>query len=123
MDTIRRLMQWSLVGAWLCASVAAPAAPREVPVGPPPAWVERLVPEEPAEVPLGQVSRGVYYLLSDVQTRLEGGTRSQFRHFASKALTAQGVGAIANLTIDFDPSYQTLTLHMLNVRRAGRVSS
>lgn len=123
MKSVRLLLRWGVACAWLCAGVVALAAPREVPLGPPPAWVERLVPEEPAEVPVGQVSRGVYYLLSDVQTRLDGATRSQYRHFASKALNAQGVGTVANLTIDFDPSFQTLTLHALNVRRGGRVSS
>lgn len=85
--------------------------------GPAPAWVETVTPDLAAVAPPGQVAKGVHYLLSDQQVRVDGAERVSYRHVASKALDAQGVEAIANLEVRFDPSYQRLTLHAINVRR------
>ncbi|HJW11212.1 MAG TPA: DUF3857 domain-containing protein [Albitalea sp.] len=115
---LRLMGRVALCLAWI---VPAHAAAREFSVGPPPPWVERIAPQEQAAVPTGQVSRGVYYLLSDLQTRVEGAQKLQYRHFAMKALNESGVTSVANVEISFDPAYQSLTVHEINVRRDGRL--
>ncbi len=109
----------------LGAGAVAPAfaLEKEYRIGPPPAWVERIAPAEAPPVPVGQVSQGVYYLLSDMQTRVEAHDKVLYRHYARKAINENGVEEIAHVEIRFDPAYQTLTLHSINVRRGGRVIS
>lgn len=106
--------------AWGFATVAF-AAP-EYHIGPPPSWIERVIPDDAAVAP-AQVSNGIYPVLSNVQTRVEARDQVQYRHIAMKALSLNGVEQVAHVEIRFDPSYQTLTLNMLNVRRDGRVMS
>lgn len=105
------------------AIAPASAAEKEYAIGPPPEWVERISPAEAAAVPVGQVSQGIYYLLSDMQTRVEAHSKVLYRHYAMKAINENGVEEIAHVEIRFDPAYQTLTLHSINVRRKGRVIS
>lgn len=116
--------------AWLrsvvlcCTALAmgsALAAPREFSVSPTPQWVRPLAPVEPAVLPGGQVSQGVHYLLVDTQTRVDARDKVHYRHIATKALNERGVESVAHVEIRFDPSYQSLALHMIQVRRGTRV--
>lgn len=104
----------------LAAATGAWASPAMHRVGPTPDWVEPVVPEEVAPPP-EQVSDGKQYLLFDTQTRVDGADKVTFRHVAVKALNERGVEQAANIELSFDPSYQTLTLHAINLRRSGRV--
>lgn len=65
--------------------------------------------------------QGVHYLLSDQQVRVQSTDKQHFRHFAMQAVNEKGVEAIANIEIRFDPSYQTLTLHSITLRRGERL--
>lgn len=117
---------WLSVAPWVrlvCVSVLLGpivAWAGEVRVSSVPAWVEPHAPDVLAAAPAG-VSQGIHYLLFDMQTRLEPHGRSTYRHFAARALSTAGVESLANLEISFDPSYQTLTLHFVQLRRDGRV--
>lgn len=116
---------WFLLLLWACALWLLPAglraAPRDYTVSPVPDWVQRIEPVQPTRLPSQQVSQGVYYLLSDTQVRVDAQDKVQFRHIAAKALNEHGVEAVAHVEIRFDPSYQSLALHMLQVRRGERV--
>ena len=106
------------------AALAAPAIAAQVDapaIAPPASWVLPLTPEPGRELPAEQVAKGVQYLLLDQQQRVDANDKTHYRHLASKALNAQGVESIANIEIRFDPSYQKLTLHTINIRRAGAV--
>lgn len=108
----------------LALTLAAPAvhaAAREYSVAPIPDWVHRIAPVEAASLPSDQVSQGVHYLLSDTQTRVDAHDKLHYRHIAARALNERGVEAVAHVEIRFDPSYQTLALHMLQVRRGGQL--
>ena len=109
----------------LCCTVLAMgstrAAPREFSVSPIPQWVRPVSPSEPAVMPAGQVSQGVHYLLVDTQTQVDTHDKLHYRHVATKALNERGVEAVAHVEIRFDPSYQSLALHMIQVRRGARV--
>lgn len=104
--------------AWLPVARAASSSPT---IGPPPRWIERHAVELPVDLPPDQVSQGVHYLLIDTQIRVDGAERTVYRHTASKAVNEHGVEQAANVEIAFDPSYQTLVLHAINVRRGDIV--
>lgn len=90
---------------------------------PVPAWVDpQAVPLE-AAVPEAGLSDGRHHLLADQQVRVVGAVQTEYRHNATRAVNQRGVEDIANVQLRFDPSYQTLTVHRIEVRRAGRVVS
>ena len=103
------------------AAAAVPAAAAEFTVATPPAWVRPVSVDKQADVPNGQLSQGVYYLLSDTQMRIEAGDRVAYRHVALQAVTQSGLETAAHVQIGFDPAYQTLTLHSIRVHRDGRI--
>lgn len=111
---------WALAVAWLAPPNPAAAA-AEYRVGPAPDWVERVERGTPNDSLRAQVSGGVYYLLSDSQEKADPGDRVRFHRIASQAITSEGVQSIANISIAFDPSYQTLELHWIDVIREGAV--
>lgn len=86
-----------------------------------PAWVQSVALDAAAVMPAATLNDGVYYLLSDEQVRLEGSDKQVFRHIASRAINDKGLDEVASITIGFDPAYQSLTLHAINVIRKGRV--
>jgi hypothetical protein len=88
---------------------------------PAPTWVNPLVLDQRAQPPLGQVLDGLHYLLVDQQTQLEPAGMVSYRRFASRVLNARGAESAAHISIDFDPTYQTLALHAVNLYRDGRV--
>lgn len=97
-----------------------PGFAAEYRVGPAPAWV---VPAEPAasgSIQAGKGGDGVVYRLVDTQILAGEGPRVRYRRMVTGALNASGVDTIANIEIPFDPSYQTLTLHVIDVIRRGR---
>lgn len=105
-------------GLLMLAPVTGWAA--EYTVGPVPAWV---VPVSPGTTSSHQASRGsdgVAYLLTDTQI-LAGVQRVSYGRLVSTALNANGVDTVANIEISFDPSYQRLVLHSINIVRHGRV--
>jgi transglutaminase-like putative cysteine protease len=110
--------------AWVAGmmlSLAAGSHAAEFRRGPAPAWVVQQALDEQAQPALGKGNQGVHYLLVDQQTRLEPHGRSTWRRVASRALNLRGVESESHLAIEFDPSHESLTLHMLNVHRDGRI--
>lgn len=105
----------------LILSAAAGSHAADYRRGPAPAWVRQQPLDEQARPPLGKGNQGTHYLLVDQQTRLDGSERSTWRRVASRALNLRGVESESHQSIEFDPSYETLTLHMLNVHRDGRI--
>lgn len=113
---------WRLVAAvWLLVPWhGAQAGDKQFDIGPAPAWVDLLTPDDAAEPPADQVAAGVHFLLLDQQVRVDGRERVLYQHVAAKALNERGVESLANVDVRFDPSYQRLTLHTITVRRGGR---
>lgn len=94
---------------------------RDYSSGEAPAWVQRVALDATTVMPVAELRDGVYYLLSDEQVRIEGADRQVFYHFASRAINDKGLDQVASISIGFDPAYQSLTLHAINVIRKGRV--
>ena len=82
-----------------------------------PAWIHALSPSgyQPSNVQEG----GFQYLLIDQQVNLP--RQTAFFHYAAQVFTAEGVQSLSDISIDFDPTFQRLHLHKLQLRRAGTV--
>ncbi len=106
-----------------CGMTQAWAAAGTPTKGPAPAWVTSIALDNNAPVPQDQIRSGVYYLLTDRQTRVAGNDRQRFNRIAIKAVNETGLEQAASVDIDFDPSYERLTLHTLAVHRQGQVLS
>jgi hypothetical protein len=112
-----RVLTWWLM-AWAgLTTLPGHAQSTRVDRAPPPSWVEAVQPDLNAQLPADQTSQGQHFLLVDEQLRVEGKQRTSYRHYATRALSVQGLESLANLDIRFDPSYQTLTLHQIMVLR------
>jgi transglutaminase-like putative cysteine protease len=84
-------------------------------------WVTKSTADVESSIAVDQASVGVYYLLFDQQTRVLDRSIAVYWHVAMKALNERGVEEAAHVEISFNPSYQTLTLHSINVIRDGKV--
>lgn len=84
-------------------------------------WVKIITPDFQAVNKDNQTSRGVFYLLADHQVKVEGTKKSTYRHIALKALNEQGLDQLGHVEIWFDPSYHSLSLHTVSLRRGNRV--
>jgi transglutaminase-like putative cysteine protease len=110
--------------ACVCAgATAAPSKSSEYKIEAAPAWVQALPAIGPRPASPFPVNGSVAYLLQDSQTRIEARGKVQYVHTASKALDGEGVQKLANVSINFDPSYQSLALHTVNVIRDGQTIS
>lgn len=99
------------------------AANPEFLIGPAPSWVVAVSPDVGAGTQANQASNGVYYLLTDAQLRVGPHDQAWYGHYATQALNQSGVETAAHVSIDYDPAYQRLTLHQIQVRRGNQVIS
>lgn len=104
-----------------CATLSLPAWCADVLITARPDWVVDAAPGVPTPAELKQASDGEVYTLADIQVRATAESRVRYQRFASQAVNATGVSEIANIEIQFDPSWQRLQLHAINVIRQGRV--
>lgn len=81
-----------------------------------PAWVK---PCDFAEAPVKPSQINVQQLLDDVQINWEEKTR--YVHKVVKILSQAGAEGFTKLSIDFDPSYQSVMVHAIQVLRNGEV--
>lgn len=101
----------------LSIGITANAQQKKVILEPTPAWVNATDFDPEAVPPPGQEG-GYYYLLIDEQ---ENTLRQEtYLHFAYKVITSDGVQAMSDISIDFDPAYQKLLLHHVTVHREGK---
>lgn len=85
-----------------------------IPTSPTPDWV--TVSGLDTSIVAG-ASNSYQYLLIDLQDHLPKETK--YRRYAYKILNADGVQSMSDISVSFDPSYQKLTFHSLNIIRAG----
>jgi transglutaminase-like putative cysteine protease len=85
-----------------------------------PDWVVRQSFSEPAKIPETQISDGIYYMLLDRQVRVGRKQTDRFSHVVKKVFTPQGVENASQIYINFDPSYEKLSLHCIKIHRDGQ---
>lgn len=113
---LRALFVYALLSSLTYVAWGVSAKSAEYLVGAKPAWAVMVPPVESAS-PVTGTALGRWYLLVDSQVRIESSNVTVYRHVAVKALNEAGVEGIAQIEIEFDPSYETVTLHDVLVRR------
>ena len=103
------------LGLLLVAFLALPLSAREFDVRPAPAWVETLDVDSSVAVARQNVRWGIYDLLSDHQVR-EG---EQYFRTVRNVLSPSGVRNASELELDFDPSFERLVIHHVDIIRGG----
>jgi transglutaminase-like putative cysteine protease len=103
----------------LLAVVATPLFARGVDIRPAPPWVEKLDVDTTVAIERRNVRWGLYDLLNDHQVRITDDHQSQFFRTVRKVLSPSGVENASELELDFDPSFETLTVHEVVVVRNG----
>lgn len=99
----------------LTVALALPLFAREFDVRPAPAWVEQLDVVTNVVVAKQNVRWGIYDILSDHQVR-EG---AEYFRTVRKVLSPSGVQNASELQLDFDPSFEKLTIHEITLVRDG----
>ena len=111
-----RFTKLLLAGTAIASSSAAIAA-EQLKFGPQPAWVaEQAVPLASDKVK----DRPVALLLHDQQNLLEPGKISTFSELAFKIQKPEGLAA-GNLSVIWNPAFDTVTVNRLEVRRGNQV--
>lgn len=85
-------------------------------IAPAPAWVLPLQPEASTGLP----SAPLQLLLIDKQTRIEPTGTVRYQHVLRQINEASGLQKGAQIELDFDPSFQKLQFHRLEVWRDGK---
>ena len=87
-----------------------------------PAWIVPKALSLPEQIPTHELDGGVYYLLSDSQIRVEQDEETeQYAHYAELVVNQEGLEEVSPVNIDYDPSYQTITLNTLRIHRDGHI--
>ena len=103
----------------IIAFLATPLFARDVAVRPAPPWVEKLDVDTRVAVEKRNVRWGLYDLLNDHQIRVANGEEAHYFRTVRKVLSPSGVQNASELELDFDPSFETLTIHEVAVIRNG----
>lgn len=92
---------------------------KKVSTPPLPQWLKHInVPSQDA-IHEDECSGGIGYLLYDRQHHLE--KREWYTHFVYKIITDEGVEDASSISLSFDPSYQQLKIHHVNIVRDGKI--
>ena len=110
---------------WLLTCVLflcnAPAYATQYKIDAPGNWVTLHDVKQPQKSDMAKVRDGTLYLLLDNQTYVpERQKQQRYTRLVMQALNQSGVDYISQLSLNFDPSYQTLTLHTLSIIRDGK---
>jgi transglutaminase-like putative cysteine protease len=124
-------MPWNALSAfslWLTATLAISGAALgqraaldypDIKVTSTPNWVVRATAPEARSERLQQVQEGVYYLLSDTQSRLANDHYVYYRRIAMQVTNRTGLEQAARLKFTFDPVDEQFSVHSIHVVRDG----
>lgn len=84
-----------------------------------PQWIEKQTVQPSNQTPVG----GLKYLLIDRQINLEEKQISRYQHFAVAISNTVGLEQASQLSFEFDPAYETLIIHRIDVIRNGQILS
>ncbi len=98
------------------------AQDHEFTIAPMPDWVVPIDLEEASVFPVHQITGGAYHIHRDTQHRYTQGELSTFADVATYVHNSQGVPSASQVRISFDPEYESLTIHSVDVIRNGEAS-
>lgn len=111
-------MQRVAFGLAIALWAGAACASDQPQFGPPPAWVKQVDPPGgPAE--LGQSATDP--LLEDIEDRFTRDENETYWESVERIQTPQGLDEAGNISLDWDPETETLTINTLKIRRGDTV--
>lgn len=90
-------------------------------IAPPGGWVTPMAVPSDYVIPKDDVEDGIYDVLTDDQTRVGDGGVERYRRVAYEILNDAGIEGYSSLSIEYDPSYQTVILHHIRIQRGNRI--
>lgn len=115
----QRYMIWMILLFGLVFSL--PAFAQGYTIARVPSWVNYTQTPASDQADQQNNSNGVAYLLVDHQWRVNEGQQSHHQHFVNKALNTSGVSEASQISIDYDPVYESVVLHQIMIHRDGRI--
>ncbi|RLU01342.1 MAG: DUF3857 domain-containing protein [Ketobacter sp.] len=111
---------WALALSLLLPASHCPAS--DILINNEPAWATPLEVPKQFDYPASDIQNGIYYLILDVQARVTPDQPTQtYQHYAEHIVNQNGVTENSQISINYDPSYQSIQLHTLRIHRAGQV--
>lgn len=108
-------MLWGM----LCLLLLLPVSAQEkISKGPTPNWLRPLT-GKPVTPNLDDISDGYYFELIEYQVNL--GTQTEYNKTIKHIFDQAGVEGAGQVSVLFDPSYQQLVFHQVNILRDGKV--
>lgn len=107
-------------GTTASTASAAPSAPAITPQATP-AWV---IPRDiPTATParLKEAQEGVAFLLSDGQVRVKSQGHDDWFRLASKVVNRSGLESAGQITIEYDPAFETVSINFVHIIRDGKI--
>lgn len=115
----RFTLSLGVIFALLLGGADGVAANDQTHIGPAPVWVDDI-PFDTNDFGAAADDAGNYaYVLCDLQDNLPA--EQSYRHFALQVFNNNGVQEASDISVDFDPAYEELTLHYVRVHRDGQV--
>ncbi len=90
-------------------------------IAPVPEWIVQQIPEHKTPDTNSENSLSSHYLLVNRQENIS--SEQLFIQYSIKVLNAEGLQEVSDISIDFDPSYQELVFHSINVIRGTEVTN
>lgn len=100
------------------AAETASALPLAAQFGPAPAFISEINLPDASEYQF-EPQNGVRYILVHREHDAQANGRTWYDRSVSQAMTTGGVSGVANKTITYDPSFETLVFHAITVYRDG----
>jgi transglutaminase-like putative cysteine protease len=102
-------------------TAAAQTVARSFSIAPAPNWIsqEPLAPTTAEQ--RAEARDGALYLLSDQQVRVTNTATERYHHHIHEVIAQPGVEHVSQLELEFDPSYQHLVIHRIQIRRGNQI--
>ncbi len=114
----RHLAVAFFVFSFICQAATSTVANR-LPKGPVPNWVINLPVKLTTAVKAKDVSGGYHILLRDIQFDLE--SQTNYYHNGYVVFTDEGLQAVSEIQVAYDPNYEKVTFHSIQVWRNGKL--
>ena len=105
--------------AFLFMALCSAAPAQDVLRGPEPAWVDMAALPQAASDVVAASEDGVVYLLSDTQAVWANDEMDYYHRLATQISGHAGLDVAAPVSVDFDPQFDSVTLHHITVLRDG----
>ena len=86
-----------------------------------PDWVKTRTLSPVAQIPVDEISNGVFYRLVDSQVQVSNnGNKIRYNRYVETVVNQKGIESSSQINLDYDPSYQKLVLNTLFILRDGQ---